>query len=297
MPETRRGRWAAIAASAVTVGAVAVPAAGEGCIPDIMNSCTTQSPLDIEVGVTLDAVRNPFINVEDISPASAVSPGACPAPEGQQPNGDVVTYYCDPAHPDAEPVPDFYQPATQPLFRTSGILPGAAAAVEQARLITADPPDNPAFQAACPGRTSDGGEFHPGCSSWCLHLTAGAWQHRSEGADIDSGHYSARTMIDATSAAGRLHADRTPPIGAILLYYSASGDGHAVVYIGSNTVLTSDFLNAETGRQGGAYLASATQMEHSGWAGLSYAGWATPEDYMWKDITVSEVSADELAMM
>jgi hypothetical protein len=105
-----------------------------------------------------------------------------------------------------------------------------------------------------------------GCYNQCDRLAANVWGHATSGSFTAYGHWKAAV------AAGTAHpGDRNAPVGALLFYKTAGGDGHVATYLGNNKVLSNDVKGA-----GGVYIVDAQEMENWLGSSASYLGWVNP---------------------
>lgn len=125
-------------------------------------------------------------------------------------------------------------------------------------------------------------------TGWCDYTASFTWGYPASGHLLAS--HNDNTPIagmqwhwnDLLSRPGVTHPyDRHPPVGAFLFYnnhardpYSGLPSGHIVVYLGGNTVLSSDFSNDGTTKDGYIGVVAADRIE-TYW-GQEYLGWADP---------------------
>lgn len=114
-----------------------------------------------------------------------------------------------------------------------------------------------------------------GCPNWCDFTAAFIWGYGN------SGYSDAQAHWDTMVAEGHAHpGDRNPPLGALLFYDNHIGSGHIVIYLGNNTIISSDWnAQGQDSSEGDGYVGiiPADKMENvpGGW-GLTYLGWSDP---------------------
>ncbi|GEM_PF-1527210 len=122
-------------------------------------------------------------------------------------------------------------------------------------------------------------------TGWCDFTASFIWGYSSSGHNFAS--HNDNQSIPGSGwhwndliARGVGHPnDRHPPVGAFLFYnnhstYNGSPSGHIVIYLGGNTIVSSDMSSTGVTKDGYVGIVAADKME-TYW-GLDYLGWADP---------------------
>lgn len=162
-------------------------------------------------------------------------------------------------------ISETYAGVEAPRFATNPDLAicGSEQAISRANEMN-DNLDSELFKKSCAGHTNGEGVFMPGCLGYCAHLAEATHDH------FDAPYGSATAMYEGMQAAGKMHFDRQPPIGAYVFYDNGGPHGHVAIYIGGDKVFTSDIRN-ENG-EGRANIVYSAEMEDG--FGLIYLGWS-----------------------
>lgn len=105
---------------------------------------------------------------------------------------------------------------------------------------------------------------------WCAAITSKAWR----GQNIGYGEsYAIHLWEKYGDSKG--HKDRSPKLGAILLYRGSNVAGHVVIYLGNNKILND------------GNITDANFVEEGGW-NQTYLGWIDPNDVGWTTRSASE---------
>ena len=115
------------------------------------------------------------------------------------------------------------------------------------------------------------------CAGKCDFVAGIVWGY------LNSGYNTAYIHWQTMESEGLAHpGDRNPPVGALLFYkdpstpgYPASDDGHIVVYLGNNMVISSDISPTGQYTQGAISIVPADKIEAIGFGDI-YLGWSTP---------------------
>lgn len=122
---------------------------------------------------------------------------------------------------------------------------------------------SPLFKQVC-------GKYSTNCHDMCDYLMGEAWGY------LNSGYATAAIHWQTMLSSGHGHPNsRKVPVGALLFYATGRAAGHIAIYLGNNMVLTNDVDDGKTGRTGGAYVVSASELENGPWR-LTYLGWSDP---------------------
>lgn len=107
----------------------------------------------------------------------------------------------------------------------------------------------------------------------CAAIVSRVWR----GQNIGYGYPPVGYAIDLWYAekAQHGHADRSPKMGAILLYETGKRAGHVVIYLGNNKILNDGFI------------VDADFVEGD-W-GAEYVGWVDPNDLGWTSIKANDI--------
>lgn len=108
------------------------------------------------------------------------------------------------------------------------------------------------------GQTYQPGQTRP-WACWCDHFVAEAFGMSASGYGNALGHY--RDL----RRRGQIHADLSPPPGA-LVFYNTSGGGHVVFSLGMDEIVTTPYTS-DCSAGGVVYV---TNLSHFG----AYLGWA-----------------------
>lgn len=121
---------------------------------------------------------------------------------------------------------------------------------------------------------------------WCDYTASFVWGYGASN-HLLATHNDNQSIAGTTwhwndlIARGHAHPyDRHPPVGAFLFYNNHTINekglptGHVVVYLGGNTIVSSDFSSAGTTKFGYVGIVAADKIE--GYWGQEYLGWADP---------------------
>ena len=119
------------------------------------------------------------------------------------------------------------------------------------------------------------------CADLCDHVAGVVWGYSASGYLTSYKHWT--TMVAQGDAHPLSDADgRDPPVGALLFYkdpstpgYPQQDDGHTVVYLGNNMVISSDITSSGQYSPGDISIVSADKIEGPGFGDI-YLGWSNP---------------------
>lgn len=118
----------------------------------------------------------------------------------------------------------------------------------------------------------------------CASIVSRIWRNSTVGWGnwpTNGGTANPVGMYKVLNGTSKFHANRKPKVGSILIYAGGSksssykGDGHTVIYLGSNTILND------------GWITDANDAE--GWGG-GYNGWVDPNDIGWTTSMGNETS-------
>ena len=152
---------------------------------------------------------------------------------------------------------------------TAVIYPNVATVCQRAQLLATGQLINPTTKTPWCSNNS--------CFEQCDKVAGLSWGYFNSG--YKSAYFHWLTMV----AGGHAHpGDRNPPVGALLFYkdpftkgYPANDDGHVVVYLGNNMVISSDIAPNGQFTPGSISIVPAYKIEARGFGDI-YLGWSDP---------------------